>query len=162
MLMYIGFCCYGLALASHLLCISGLSCLGCLWLEPASCVPGLLQVSWEAYIPGCGRPPGNPLYCEVFIEMWMPVVCCPGLSVSLGRSSDCEIFRGAWTPMICCPGSSSRSHGRSSDGGVCCPWCNRSPWTPLVYEVFRGHTNWWYADVKCFYIYICKENSKQI
>ena len=132
----LAFVAYGLELVSHHLVVSGVNCPVCLWLGPLSCVPGLMQISWETFGPGFGRSPKRP--------------------------SDCEIFRGAWTPMICCPGSSSRSHGRSSDGGVCCPWCNRSPWTPLVYEVFRGHTNWWYADVKCFYIYICKENSKQI
>ena len=42
---------YGLVLASQQLVISGVKWPGCLCLEPASCVLGLLQVSWETCDP---------------------------------------------------------------------------------------------------------------
>jgi hypothetical protein len=54
----------GLVLASCF--ISGVIWPGCLCLEPASCVPGLLQVSWETCGLGCSRSPGRPADGGVF------------------------------------------------------------------------------------------------
>lgn len=96
----IGFCCVW-----YLACLLLSGCLWCwltwvLCLEPASYVPGLLQVSCETCDPGCSRPPERPL--------------------------DCGVFRGACTPIMCCP-DYSRSSEMPLDCGVWCPVCNRSP-----------------------------------
>ena len=62
---YIGFIAYDLALASCHLVISGVSLSGYLCLEPDSCVPGLLQIFWQACGPGFSRSPVLPSGCGV-------------------------------------------------------------------------------------------------
>jgi hypothetical protein len=54
-------------LVFHHLITSGVSCSGFLCLELVSCVPGLLQVFWEACGHDCSRTPVSPLDYRVFI-----------------------------------------------------------------------------------------------
>lgn len=51
---------YGLVFDSHHVVISGVKWPVYLCLKSASCVPGLLQVSWDTYCPGCSKSPGRP------------------------------------------------------------------------------------------------------
>lgn len=68
---------YDLVLSSHHLVISAVNWPGCICLETISCVPGLLQDSWETYGHGYSRCPGSPSDFVVFQWVYMLMIC-PG------------------------------------------------------------------------------------
>lgn len=78
---------YGLMLVSRHLINCDVSWSGCFWVEPASCAPGLLKVSWEAFGPGCSKPPKRPSDCGVFKGADRLLISCLGCSRYLERPS---------------------------------------------------------------------------
>lgn len=78
---------YGLMLVSRHLIDSDVSWSGCFCVEPASCALGLLKVSWEAFCPGCSKPPKRPSRCGVFKGADRLLISCLGCSRYLERPS---------------------------------------------------------------------------
>jgi hypothetical protein len=121
---------------------------GCLCLEPASCSPGLLQVSWEACGPGCKNPPRRLSNCEVFRGP-NKLMICPSRRHRLDRGW--SLSRGLWGVTV----ETWEKEGPESARllGVpscwdcfgasltCCSACSRSPGRPSDCEVFRGADN---------------------
>ena len=88
----------------------------------SSFVPGLLQVSWKATIPGCSRPPVGSSNWVLIREAEKLLIFCPSCIRCRGRPSDCCIFRGT-VKLLSCVNMFSRD---SMDYGFCFPVCIRT------------------------------------
>lgn len=103
--------------------ISGVNLPMCFCLEPASQVPGLPQVSWEARGPGYSRPPRRPSDCGVFSPLDSPLgISCSALEESTGLK----------VGAVCSGGGSMDRDGSQ-------PWW--APWVPSCYCYFIGSFN---------------------
>lgn len=127
------FIAYSFGLASHPLAMSGVNRPGCLCLEAASYIPGLLQFSWETYGTGCSSSPRMPLDCGVF-RAAHKLMICPCRRHRLERrwsSSRADVSQFHWASL--------GSQLLWLFGMVPCllPWVQQISWKALMLQVLQ-------------------------